>query len=126
MLSKKKKKIGLILLPPLHSDLPKLQSLVSSMESRPDAVSSVESWVPRFLRFVEENFDPRPPGETAADEEDSFRRRLTQFLFSPGGAVFMKKFVFSGELRCGQPAPDVLVRKTMCIPTYVSSLLIKM
>ena len=42
--------------------------------------------------------------------EAFFKEKLTQFLFSPSGAKFMREFVFDGTIKCGEPAPDVSVR----------------
>ena len=94
--------------------MPKLHDLVRTMESRPDLVSSVDSWLPHFVDFFDGNF--LDPGESVLDvgtvSESSFRYRLAQFLFGEAGARFMKKFVFDegdSALRCGEEAPRVMV-----------------
>ena len=63
--------------------------------------------------------------EDLMDSEEYFRDKLTQFLFSPKGAIFQvlgfkyipitksffqPNFWFSEPLKCGEPAPDVLLQ----------------
>ena len=38
-------------------------------------------------------------------EKDEFDRRLTQFLFSPGGSQHRFLFQFNEHLACGEPSP---------------------
>ena len=44
-----------------------------------------------------------------AANTSAFDALLTQFLFSPSGAKFMRDFYFDGELECGKPAPPIKV-----------------
>ena len=75
-------------------------------------VTEVSAWFPGFDTYVTENYlDANAKSVTDANvTQEFFDARLTQFLFSPTGAKFMDKFVFDGDIKCGQPAPKVLVR----------------
>ena len=85
----------------------------------------MDSWSIPFKHFLEENFDLDFDETKVALEEDFLSERLTQFLFSERGAVFMKKFVFQGEIVCGQAASRVLVSEeevflsSFCLCTHI-------
>ena len=85
---------------------------MAELAGNKEVIFEHESWYHSFEQYVNENFleaDHQLP--EYAMSEAFFKDKLTQFLFSPSGAKFMKEFVFNGTIKCGEPAPDVEVRR---------------
>ena len=84
------------------------------MESNPAVVPEISAWFPAFDEYVTQNFLPADAKSVteANITREFFDEKLAQFLFSPSGAKFMEKFVFEDgdKIKCGEPAPRVLVR----------------
>ena len=84
---------------------------MTELEGNKEVIFEHDSWYLAFEQYVNENFleaDDQLPAYPMS--EAFFREKLTQFLFSPSGAKFMREFVFNGTIKCGEPAPDVSVR----------------
>eukprot|EP00090_Calanus_glacialis_P022071 TRINITY_DN34049_c0_g1_i2.p1 TRINITY_DN34049_c0_g1~~TRINITY_DN34049_c0_g1_i2.p1 ORF type:complete len:564 (-),score=121.57 TRINITY_DN34049_c0_g1_i2:171-1631(-) len=82
-----------------------LDILVDTFEKKRDIIKSVDSWHKELKKYVSE--DSSPSWEHITPEY--FQQKLSQFLHSPRGAKYKSQFKFSGDLRCGEPAPPVLV-----------------
>jgi len=74
-------------------------------------VNSVQPWHSGFRDYVMKFNTENKTFEELIKDDDFFKRKLTQFLFSPRGAIYQPYFWFSSPgLKCGQPAPDVLLQ----------------
>ena len=109
--------------------LEKVKSLVESLDSKPEIISSTSAWYSGFEKYVEDNFLSTTEDLISANvTKEFFQEKLTQYLFSPKGAIYMNQFNFEGEIRCGQPAPEIQVCKSSAGPlpnaviSYLSAL----
>jgi len=73
-------------------------------------INKVQPWHTGFRDYVNKFKRENESFEALIRNEDYFREKLTQFLFSPKGAIFQPNFWFSEPLKCGEPAPDVLLQ----------------
>lgn len=73
-------------------------------------INKVQPWHTGFRDYVNKFKKTNDSFEDLMDSEEYFRDKLTQFLFSPKGAIFQPNFWFSEPLKCGEPAPDVLLQ----------------
>ena len=90
----------------LPEDIPWIEDLVDKLKKQ-ESIESVDSWTTGYLHYVYNN---SLVGNTTAIEnidKELFRETLTQFLFSPKGAMFRGKFRFADALICGEAAPNV-------------------
>ena len=60
-------------------------------------------FIQKFLRVDDPSF------EWASLNETTFHERLAHFLFAPMGAKYRIMIKFDGDLKCGHPAPQILV-----------------
>lgn len=89
----------------LPQDIPVIGLLADQLENQTDIVEEVDSWTQPFLDYT------NLLGYNVTEDlnQTSFKSSLTHFLFSPVGAKYVSKFKFDGELKCGEPAPDILL-----------------
>jgi len=81
------------------------ERLLQRLEASKDNIASIDPWQLQFKKYVEETESV----DWDNIEENFFRSKLSQFLFSPPGAKYRLNFKFADELKCGQPAPRILV-----------------
>ena len=90
----------------LPQDIPEIDSLADALQ-RQSSIESVDTWTTGYEKYV---FDNDLVGDVAGVEkinETLFRKTLTQYLFSPSGAIYRGKFRFSNKLICGDAAPKI-------------------
>jgi len=77
-------------------------------------IEKIKSWHYGFRDYVNKFKKSEEPFETLISDPTYFREKFTQFLFSPKGASFQPNFEFASPgLKCGEPAPDVLLQAIM-------------
>lgn len=96
------------------TDLARVQAFVDDLRNQTDIVNEVDSWTDNFVKYVNNHFVP-----SSADSEHRlpalkmnsslFNDRLSQFLHSPNGGKYRARFKFDGELKCGEPAPELML-----------------
>jgi len=92
----------------LPEEIEQIDGLVTALEKLPD-VENVDSWTTRYIDYVQSN--KLLENHTRIPDMDIkfFKRTLTQFLFSPSGALYRGSFHFPHGLVCGENAPDILL-----------------
>ena len=78
---------------------------MDALEGGKEIIKSVDSWHKEFKKYAEEDSSPSWNNITP----EYFHHKLSQFLHSPRGAMYKSQFQFSSDLKCGEPAPPVLV-----------------
>ena len=73
-------------------------------------IDKVTPWNQAFRDYVNKFKNSDKTFEELISDEEYFRTKFTQFLFSPRGGIFQANFWFDGDLKCGEPAPDVLLQ----------------
>eukprot|EP00092_Neocalanus_flemingeri_P023513 GFUD01025500.1.p1 GENE.GFUD01025500.1~~GFUD01025500.1.p1 ORF type:complete len:1021 (+),score=134.31 GFUD01025500.1:157-3219(+) len=73
-------------------------------------IEKISPWHPAFRDYVNKFKKTNDSFETLIRNETYFRDKFTQFLYSPRGGIFQPNFWFSEPLKCGEPAPDVLLQ----------------
>jgi len=89
-----------------------LDTMIKRLEATKEHnnIEKIKSWHFEFRDYVNK-FKPIDASfEILIRNESFFREKFTQFLFSPKGASYQPNFEFSSPLKCGQPAPDVLLQ----------------
>ena len=71
-----------------------------------------DSWYIGFEKYLLEYFVDSDK-ELFSMSEEFFREKLARYLYSPSGGKFRHLFEFDGDIRCGQPAPRVLMNSMM-------------
>ena len=71
-----------------------------------------DSWYSGFEKYLLEYF-VNSDKELFTLSDQSFSEKLTRYLYSPEGGKFRHLFEFDGEIRCGIPAPKVLMNSMM-------------
>jgi len=96
----------------IPKELPLIEGLVNRLTSPSEKwnIEKVTSWHGPFRDYVNKFKKSNASFEVLLQNETFFREKFTQFLYSPRGAIFQPSFWFSEELRCGDPAPDVLLQ----------------
>ena len=89
-------------------ELWKLSSLTEILEKQNDIISSTDSWLREFKKYVKDNdiLDIEDLN-TIGFNKTNFYYRLTQFLFSPGGLKYQRNFEFDSQLKCGAISPKI-------------------
>eukprot|EP00092_Neocalanus_flemingeri_P008175 GFUD01008815.1.p1 GENE.GFUD01008815.1~~GFUD01008815.1.p1 ORF type:complete len:989 (+),score=163.46 GFUD01008815.1:223-3189(+) len=93
----------------LPNDLAKLDRMHEELAAQDDIIHSLDSWYLDFKKYMNTNFLADNGGlipEVDIDE-DTFRARLTQFLFGSVGSKHRLLLSYDGEITCGEPAPAV-------------------
>ena len=104
-----------------ESSLDELDALVEKLEKEKTIIKSVVSWHKdykvtllmlnisrvKFVIFFHQKYLKDYP--QISNNETDFQWKLSQFLHSPQGVQYKTRFLFDGELKCGVPAPRVLV-----------------
>ena len=90
----------------LPAEIHNIEDLASDLKNQ-SAIASVETWTKQYQEYVFSNNIINISQEITSISDEEFRQTLTQFLFSPSGASFRRRFRFSGDLVCGDPAPDI-------------------
>lgn len=88
-------------------ELPKVFALIENLESETDVVQNIETWTKPFRNYVLLHFEKDVANESLSDSE--LHTYLSKFLFSRSGAIYQPKFKFSTDLKCGEPAPPIMV-----------------
>ena len=89
-----------------QSDLSSIDQLVRGLESLQEDgtyVVDVDCWWRNFEQFTAEKTNTTDWRELGPD----FAQVLSDFLFSSYGGQYRDSFKFSGDLECGQPAPNI-------------------
>ncbi|XP_023320290.1 Niemann-Pick C1 protein [Eurytemora carolleeae] len=87
----------------LPRELVNLEHMHSELLEQKDIIAEIDSWYLGFKNYMETNF---LNGKSLFElEKDEFDRRLTQYLFSPGGSQHRFLFQFNHHLACGEPSP---------------------
>jgi len=73
-------------------------------------INKIQPWHIGFRDYVNKFKKSNESFDVLMENESYFREKLTQYLFSPKGAIFQPNFWFSEPLKCGEPAPDVLLQ----------------
>jgi len=91
----------------LPEELDKLDTVHARLEEQEDIIASgsVDSWYLDFKKYVNSNFDAGLPNKTMDEEE--FRNKSTQFLYSPSGSKHRLLLKFNDTIVCGQPSPKI-------------------
>jgi len=84
----------------------KLEAMVTKLENEEHIIRSIDSWYMQFKKFLRVD---DPSFEWASLDETTFNEKLSHFLFAPMGAKYRIMLKFDGDLRCGHPAPQILV-----------------
>jgi len=95
----------------LPKEFEKIEDLVFDLESKPKIIQDVDSWTTEYKTYIYNNKMVDPGISIASLNESTFRKTLTQFLFSPPGALYRDTFQFKSDLECGSEAPDILLFK---------------
>jgi len=96
----------------IANEFAEIEDLVGQLAS-PDQNWNIEKiypWHPAFRDYVNKFKKSDEPFEILIRNETFFREKFTQFLYSPRGGIFQPNFWFSEPLKCGEPAPDVLLQ----------------
>ena len=93
----------------LPEELEKLDSVISELQKQDDILSNVNSWYVPFKKYHNDHFKQKDKVNVNDLDEELFKTRLTQFLFSPNGSRFRMLFRFDGNMKCGIPAPEIQV-----------------
>jgi len=95
----------------LPNDLIKLDKVHKELAAQDDIIHSIDSWYLDFKKYMNTNF---LTGQGIPEEEmdngdgpESFRSRLTQFLFGSVGSKHRLLLSYDGEMKCGQPVPAI-------------------
>jgi len=93
----------------VSAEMDKFDELINKLTG-PDQewnINKVQPWHIGFRNYVNKFKESNATFEQLVKNETYFRGKLTQFLFSPRGAIYQPYFWFSSPLECGQPAPDI-------------------
>lgn len=77
-------------------------------------ISGVSAWWETFKSYIARK-DNITDWRTIIDQDDEagtdirFRQLISDFLFHQEGANYKSSFQFSGQLKCGEPAPPIVV-----------------
>ena len=94
-------------------DMARIEKLVTDLAGAEDIIQSVDSWYPAFREFSNTNLGTDIP-HTDLDNQ-TFNKYLTQFLYNANQTTLglrhipSFKFVEEEEMRCEEPAPDILL-----------------
>ena len=89
----------------------KIDHLVTSMSAQEQYINSISPWHIAFKTYVNKIKKINKPFEELISDETYFKEKFTQFLYSPRGGIFQPNFWFAGDgLKCGEPAPDILLQ----------------
>jgi len=94
----------------IPKEFSKIEELVTKMENLTGNIAYITPWHTDFREYVETFKTDNKTFEELLLEEGYFRNKLTQFLFSPKGAIYQANFWFADKLECGSPAPDILLQ----------------
>lgn len=84
-----------------------INDMIGTIENRTDIIDEIASWVEPFHEFVYVYYNINILNETLSDYD--FRLYLSQFLHTQSGGKFRANFRFRTKLKCGEPAPDIMV-----------------
>ena len=90
----------------LPENIPKIEQLALDLKNQ-SAIESVDTWTSGYVKYVLGNDLVGNNTDVALIEEELFRKTLTQYLFSPSGALYRGKFRFRKDLECGGIAPEI-------------------
>ena len=90
----------------LPRDIPKIENLADVLRGQ-SAIESADSWTSGYVQYVVNNDLIGNSSSIEDITETLFRKTLTQYLFSPSGALFRGKFRFAEDLTCGENAPVI-------------------
>jgi len=96
----------------IANEIGKFDEMVEKLRSPEQSwsINKVHPWHTGFRDYVNKFKKSDDSFEVLISNETYFRDKFTQFLFSPKGAIFQPNFWFSEPLKCGEPAPDVLLQ----------------
>jgi len=96
----------------IASEFQQIENLVNQLSAQDQNwnIEKIYPWHPAFRDYVNKFKKSDQPFETLISNETFFREKFTQFLYSPRGGIFQPNFWFSEPLKCGSPAPDVLLQ----------------
>ncbi|XP_023339853.1 patched domain-containing protein 3 isoform X2 [Eurytemora carolleeae] len=103
---------GFVMIPKIDmsTEFFKVEQLVQTLRSRDKNIEWVNTWTADFRNYVNTFTFSSLSFEELMQDEDFFRDKFTQFLYSPKGAAYQPYFEFGEELECGKPAPDLLLQ----------------
>lgn len=88
-------------------DLTKIVTMVNEIENRTNIVYEISSWIEPFHDFVLTYFDKDFYVNNLSENE--FKLYLSKFLHTPSGGKYQANFRFQSKLKCGEPAPNIMV-----------------
>jgi len=94
----------------ISEELIKVEHLVDTLRSKEDNIEWVNTWTTDFRAYVNKFKWDDETFEDLVHDDQYLREKITQFLFSPSGAVYQPYFEFDADLKCGEPAPDILLQ----------------
>jgi len=96
----------------ISEEFHKFDTLIQKLTASDQAwnINNVQPWHLGFRDYVTKFKNTDESFEELIKDESFFRIKLTQFLYSPRGAIYQPYFWWSSPLTCGQPAPDVLLQ----------------
>lgn len=102
----------------MPEELEKLDQVVRELQNQTDIISHVDCWLTSFQTYYRSHFEGNP----LQLDENTFKKRLTQFLFSPSGSKHRMMFKYQKPISCGNSAPQILVSRFMLMIYGVDTL----
>ena len=87
------------------------------MRNQTDIIVKSEAWTRSYIDYIKKLGYTE---EASQLNETAFRYSLSQFLFSPAGAVFRNGFNFKNPVECGEPAPQVMLSEITYTHRYLT------
>ena len=88
----------------------------------------MDSWWSQFKSYLAEDKNVTDWRATVEEEEGqgmgsagNFSLHLSGFLFSKAGSKYKKNFLFSGELLCNSPAPEIKVSYNITVLDFLNT-----
>lgn len=88
-------------------ELPNIYNMIEKLENETDKIYNLLTWTKPFRSFVSSNLKKDIKVVKLSDSE--WNLYLSTFLHTMEGYKYLSKFRFDGELKCGHPAPPVIV-----------------
>ena len=101
----------------LPADIDKIENLSQELRNQTDIIVKSEAWTRSYIDYIKKLGYTE---EASQLNETAFRYSLSQFLFSPAGAVFRNGFNFKNPVECGEPAPQVMLSEITYTHRYLT------
>ena len=102
----------------LPADIDKIEKLSQDLREQTDIIVKSEAWTRPYIDYLQKLNYTEEPNKL---NKTAFRSSLSQFLFSPAGAVYRNGFNFKEELECGELASEVKLSEISYTHRYIFS-----